>query len=318
MTHTQQEADAAAPVAFAEGGRGRPVRRRRGIRPPRLAPFLFTVVTAVLFALFFLWPAILGLSYSLTDYRGWGDATFVGLANYSSLFGDPDFYNSVVRTLLYTLISVPLGFALSLCMAVLLTSVGAKGKPLARVVFFLPWLVSPIVSGVIWRWLFGESFGFVNFVIRSMGGEAVPWSSNANLSLLVVVLASAWGGAAFNMLLFVAALDNVPRSYYEAAELDGASSWQRFRNITLPSIAPTSVMVLLLLTMTQMKEFALIQALNGGGPGTQNRLIVQYIYETGFKSSEIGYASAASMVLLVILMIIAVVQLRISRRTSES
>ena len=131
-------------------------------------------------------------------------------------------------------------------------------------------------------------------------------------------MASSWGGAAFNMLLFVAALNNVPKSYYEAAELDGANGWQRFRSITLPSIAPTSILVILLSTLGHMKEFALIQSLNGGGPGTQNRLIVQYIYETGFKQSEIGYASAASMILLVILMVIAIVQLRISRRSNNS
>jgi alpha-1,4-digalacturonate transport system permease protein len=164
--------------------------------------------------------------------------------------------------------------------------------------------------------MFGENFGFVNFMISTLGGERLPWSSNADLSLLVVIIASSWGGAAFNMLLFVAALNNVPQSYYEAAELDGANGWQRFIHITLPSIAPTSVLVVLLSTLGHMKEFALIQSLNGGGPGTQNRLIVQYIYETGFARSEIGYASAASVILLIILMIIALIQLRISRRSN--
>jgi alpha-1,4-digalacturonate transport system permease protein len=199
-------------------------------------------------------------------------------------------------------------------MAVALTTQRARGKTPARIIFFVPWLVSPIVAGVIWRWMFGESFGFVNYIIRLLGGDAVPWATNADLSLFVAVLASAWGGAAFNMLLFIAAISNVPRSYYEAAELDGANAWKRFWHITLPSIAPTSVLVILLSSLGAMKEFAMIQALNGGGPGTQNRLIVQYIYETGFQRSLVGYASAASMVLLVILMIIAIVQLRISKR----
>ncbi|MEH3090056.1 MAG: sugar ABC transporter permease [Microbacterium arborescens] len=308
--------DASAPSAGAPGAPLRP--RKRVFGRYRLAPFLFTVATAVLFALFFLWPGVLGLSYSLTDFRGWGDAEFVGLANYVSLMTDPGFYDALTRTLVFTLFAVPLSYALSLAMAVAINAVWARGKTAARIIFFLPWLVSPIVTGVIWRWMFGESFGFVNFIIRTLGGEGLPWSSNADLSLLVVIVASSWGGAAFNMLLFVAALNNVPKSYYEAAELDGANGWQRFRNITLPSIAPTSVLVILLSTLGHMKEFALIQSLNGGGPGTQNRLIVQYIYETGFKRSEIGYASAASMILLVILMIIAVIQLRISRRSNNA
>lgn len=296
----------------------RPARRRRRLHNYQLSPLLMTAGVIVLFAMFFLWPGVLGLAYGFTDYRGYGDAEFVGLANYSALLRDPDFYGALTRTLTYAVAAVPLGYALSLLMALALTSLHAKGKTGARIVFFLPWLVSPIVTGVIWRWLFGENFGFVNYVIGELGGERVAWSTDANLSLLVVIFASAWGGAAFNMLLFVSALKNVPTSYYEAAQLDGANAVQRFWSITMPAIAPTSVLVVLLLTLGQMKEFALIQSLNDGGPGTANRLIVQYIYETGFERAEVGYASAASMVLLVILMVIALIQLAISRRAASS
>lgn len=303
------------------GGRSR--RRGRGRRSGVqrryvLSPLVLTSGVIVLFALFFLWPGILGLIFSFTDYRGYGAMEFVGVANYTRLLQDPSFYGALGRTLIYAAFSVPLGYALALTMAVALTNAYAKGVAGARIIFFLPWLVSPIVTGVIWRWLFGENFGFINFVIGRLGGDPVPWATNANLSLLVVIFASAWAGAAFNMLLFVSALKNVPVSYYEAAQLDGANAWQRFRSITLPAIAPTSVLVILLLTLTQMKEFALIQALNGGGPGTANQLIVQYIYRTGFERSNVGYASAVSMVLLVILMVIALAQLAIARRSNEA
>jgi alpha-1,4-digalacturonate transport system permease protein len=181
-------------------------------------------------------------------------------------------------------------------------------------VIFLPWLISPIVVGVIWKWMFGQDFGFVNFVISTMGGSPVPWSSNGNLALTVVIFAAAWGGTAFNMLLFIAALKNIPEALLEAAELDGANAWQRFRHVTLPGIAPTSFMVILLSTIHAMKEFAMIQALTNGGPGTENTLIVQYIYKTGFEQSKVGYASAASMVLMVVLLAIALIQLRFNRK----
>jgi len=291
--------------------------RRRGT-PRYTAPALaLTGGVIALYALFFLWPGVLGLIYSFTNYHGYGSLEFVGLDNYTSLASDPTFYAALGRTFVYTLFSVPLGYVFSLVMAVALTNVRAKGKAAARIIFFLPWLVSPIVTGVIWRWLFGENFGFVNFVIGELGGHPVPWATNANLSLLVVIFASAWAGAAFNMLLFISALKNVPVSLYEAAQLDGANVWQRFTRITLPAIRPTSLLVVLLLTMGQMKEFALIQALNNGGPGTENQLIVQYIYTTGFAQSQVGYASAASMVLLVILMVIALVQIALSRRNES-
>lgn len=290
--------------------------RRRGVpRRYTAAALTLTAGVIVLFAVFFLWPGVLGLTYSFTNYRGYGPLEFIGLENYVSLAGDPTFYAALGRTFVYTIFSVPLGYVLSLTMAVALTNTRAKGATAARIVFFLPWLVSPIVTGVIWRWMFGENFGFVNFVIGELGGPQVTWATDANLSLLVVIFASAWSGSAFNMLLFISALKNVPVSLYEAAQIDGANAWQRFTWITLPAIRPTSVLVVLLLTMGQMKEFALIQALNNGGPGTANQLIVQYIYKTGFGQSQVGYASAVSMVLLVILMVIALIQIALSRRT---
>ncbi|NQX14289.1 carbohydrate ABC transporter permease [Rathayibacter sp. VKM Ac-2857] len=306
-----------AVLTVPGAGRGSKGSRRRPVRRPRyvVSTVLLTVGVAILFALFFVWPGALGVMYSFTSYRGFGDIEFVGLDNYTALAQDPVFYAAVGRTLVYALFSVPFACGLSLLMAVALNNARAKGKIGARIIFFLPWLVSPIVAGVIWRWMFGESFGFVNFAITSLGGGAVPWSSNADLSLFVVILASAWGGAAFNMLLFIAALNNVPVSQYEAAELDGANPWQRFVSITLPGIAPTTLLVVLLSTLGHMKEFAMIQALNNGGPGTENQLIVQYIFQTGFAQSNVGYASAASMVLLVILLIIAAIQLAISKRS---
>lgn len=288
-------------------------RRRRGV--PLAAP-VFIAPAVILFALFFVWPGALGVFYSFTSYRGVGALHFIGLDNYAKLFADDDFYHALLRTVIYTVLAVPLNYALSLLIAVLLTNRFARGQTVARVVFFFPWLISPIVNGVIWRWLFGENFGFVNFLISSVGGPPLHWETNANLALAVMLFAGAWGGTAFNMLLFIAALRNIPRSYLEAASIDGASGWQRFLRVTLPLLAPTSFMVVLLSTIGAMKEFALIQALNNGGPGTSNMLIVQYIYRTGFERANIGYASAASFVLMIILLVIAIVQMRFDRAES--
>jgi alpha-1,4-digalacturonate transport system permease protein len=271
-------------------------------------------VNIVLFGVFFVWPGSLGLIYSFTDYTGVGDFTFIGLENYRNLFGDPTFYQALTRTLLFAALSVPLMYVMSLTIASLLVSNYTRGKAAAKIIFFFPWLISPIVAGVIWRWMFGESFGFVNYALTRLGADPLAWQTDADLALMVVVMAATWGGTAFNMLLFIAALKNVPRAYYEAAELDGANGWQRLRHITLPSIAPTSFMVILLSSLGAMKEFAMVQALNGGGPGTSNTFIIQYIYETGFSRAKVGYASAVSMILLVILLAIALLQMWVNRR----
>ena len=304
------------PSASAEPP-AEPARTRRGGRRRNrytATPLLLISINLVLFATFFIWPAAIGLAYSFTSYTGVGPAPFVGLQNYQHLFQDDQFYAAVVRTLIYTGCAVPMIFVASLGVAYLLISPYAKGKTVARAVFFIPWLISPIIAGVIWRWIFGENFGLANFIITEFGGKAIPWQSNANLSLVVVLIATTWGNTAFNMLIFTAALKNVPTAYYEAAELDGAGAWQKFRRITLPAIAPTSFIVVLLTTLNSMKEYPLFKAINNGGPGNENNLVVQYIYNTGFRHAQIGYASAASFVLMLILLVIAGVQLLVNRR----
>ena len=288
--------------------------RRRRLNHYTAAPLVLISVNLLLFVTFFVWPAVTGLLYSFTSYTGIGTAPYVGLDNYQRLLQDDAFYAALTRTLVFTAGVVPLTLFLSLSTAVLLVTDYTKGKAVARIIFFLPWLISPIIAGVIWRWMFGENFGLVNYLISSLGGSEVPWQSNANLSMLVVVIAAAWGGTAFNMLLFVAALKNVPSAYYEAASLDGAGSWAKFRHITVPAIAPTTFIVVLLSVLGSMKEYALIQAINAGGPGTANNLLVQYIYTKGFQRAQIGYASAASFVLMLILMVIALIQLALNRR----
>jgi alpha-1,4-digalacturonate transport system permease protein len=298
--------------------RSAPPRARRRRASAGIAPLLFISAAVVLFALFFVWPGALALAYSFTDYSGVGRPDFIGLDNYVELAGDPAFYAALSRTALYTVLAVPAHYVVSLGIAVLLTSTMATGKTAARMIFFFPWLISPIVTGVVWRWLFGENFGFVNFAVSALGGGPMAWESDGTLALIVILVAGTWASTAFNMLLFIAALRNIPRSYLEAAEIDGANARQRFFKITLPLLGPTSFMVVLLTTIGSMKEFALIQALNNGGPGTTNMLVVQYIYQTGFERANIGYASAVSMVLMAILVIIAVVQLRFEKRSDLS
>ncbi|BDR52184.1 sugar ABC transporter permease [Bombiscardovia nodaiensis] len=278
------------------------------------APMTLIFPAVVLYLIFFIWPAAIGLYYSFTNYKGMPKYKTVGLKNYTTLLADHDFWAALLRTFEFIICSVPLNVCISLLAAILVTSRKAIGHTLARTLFFIPWLVSPIITGLIWRWMFGEGFGIVNQVIQSFGGHGLRWATDANLSFAVLVLAGVWAGMAFNMLLFITALKNVPESLYEAASLDGANAWQRFVNVTLPGIAPTMFMVVLLGTIGGIKEFAMVQALNGGGPGTSNRLVVQYIYETGFSNSRIGYASAASMILLVILVIVSLIQMWFNKR----
>jgi alpha-1,4-digalacturonate transport system permease protein len=280
-------------------------------------PLIFTGTNIVLFILFFLLPAVLGFYYSLTDYKGYATANFIGFENYQELFQDPTFYKALFRTFQYMIIIVPLNYIVSLSVALLLNSERIKGKTMGKVILFLPWTISGIIAGVIWKWLFGEHFGFINYIISVLGGEPVAWFTNANAALAVLIIAGIWGGTAFNMLQFTNSLKNIPDSLYEAAEIDGANAWQKFRDITLPALKPTTFMILLLSSIGAMKEFALVQSLTNGGPGTDNVFIVQYIYQTGFERNRVGYASAASMVLFVVLLLFGIAQLRLGGQSNE-
>ncbi|EPC69276.1 sugar ABC transporter permease [Lacticaseibacillus paracasei subsp. paracasei Lpp14] len=274
-------------------------------------------VNVVLFIVWFVIPAILGLYYSFTNSDGNPGERFIGLANYQKLFVDPSFYKALFRTFTYVICEVPLLYIVSLLVAVLLSSDKVKGKIVGKIVVFLPWCVSGIVTGVMWKWLFGQDFGFINYVLQKMGQKPIPWFSNGNTAFMVIVIAGVWAATAFNMLLFMNAIKNVPTSLYEAAELDGASSFDKFWHITVPAIRPTSFMVIMLATIGAMKEFVMVQALTDGGPGTDNMFIVQYIYTTGFDKSNVGYASAVSMVLFVILLILALIQMKVGGGTNE-
>lgn len=280
-------------------------------------PLIFTGTNIVLFILFFLIPAILGLYYSLTDYKGYAEPNFIGLTNYQELFQDKSFYKALGRTFQYVVVLVPSVYIMSLSIALLLNSSLTKGTFIAKIIFFLPWTISGIIAGVIWKWLFGENFGFVNFILGKVGVEQIAWFTNSTAAFSVLIFAAIWGGTAFNMLQFIAALKNVPQTLYEAADIDGANFWHKFRYITLPALKPTSFMVILLASIGAMKEFALVQSLTDGGPGTDNMFIVQYIYMTGFDKMRVGYASAVSMILFLILLCLGLIQLKIGGKIDD-
>ncbi|KRM08899.1 transmembrane permease MsmF [Lapidilactobacillus concavus DSM 17758] len=280
-------------------------------------PFLFVGANMILFVVWFVVPALLGLYYSFTNSDGNPGEKFIGLANYRELFADPAFYKALGRTFRYIIFQVPLLYVVSLLVALLLSNPKIKGKIIGKIVVFLPWCISGIVTGVMWKWLFGESFGFINYSLKQLGQSPVPWFSDGNMAFLVVVMAAVWAATAFNMLLFMNAIKNVPATLYEAASLDGATSFQKFWHITLPAIRPTSLMVILLATIDATKEFVMVQALTNGGPGTDNMFIVQYIYTTGFDKFKVGYASAVSMVLFMIILLVALIQLKVGGHQND-
>ena len=301
--------EAAKTAKVKKAGRLGAEQRRTG--------YLFILPNCIIFMLFFVVPAVLGFYYSLTEFNGFGSPKFIGFANYAKLFADQDFYKILGHTFLYVLLTVPTVYVAALAVAIGLTRIWIRGRDIMRVSIFWPTMISTIIVGLIWRWIFGENSGIVNYLLTLLNGSGLPWLTNNALAMVTLVIATIWSKAGYFMIIFVGGIEAIPESYYEAAHLDGATPWQVFRRITFPLLRPTSFMVLMLCMINSFKEYPMILSLTGGGPADSTTLVIQYIYKTGFDRSNVGYASAASMVMFVILVIIAVVQFKLNKGGSN-
>ena len=274
----------------------------------------FVAPCCILFGIFFLLPLVLSIAFSFTNYDGWKVMDFVGIKNYITLFKDSKFYASMGRTLVYTICCLPFRVIIPLLIAVLVTSPRVRLKSLSRTMIYIPVLMSALVVGITINWMFSQEYGLINFIIQSFGGTPLEWSLNSGLATFVIGFASVWASIGFNMIIYVGGINNISPDLYEAASIDGANSFQSFLRITVPMLSPTTFLVVLLSTVNLLKEYALVQGITQGGPGTATMTLVYYIYNVAFVNTpKYGYASAISMVLFVLVLIVTIIQFRGSK-----
>lgn len=279
--------------------------------------WLFVLPSLALFAVFFLFPLVLSIWFSLTNYDGWKTMDFIGFKNYTDILKDTDFYKTVGRTLIYTVCNLPFKIAIPLLLAALVTSKLVKGKTLMRTLIYIPVLLSSLVAGITINWMFGQEYGLINFILQNMGMDPLQWSLNPVLATVVISVASNWISAGYYMLLYVGGINNINRELYEAASVDGARKSQAFKNITIPLLMPTTFIVLLLSTVSLLKEYALVQGISLGGPGSSTTYLVQYIFDQGFNQYKYGYASAAGILISFLFIAVAVVQFKATKGGGE-
>lgn len=275
--------------------------------------WLFILPSLSLFTVFFLVPLVLNIYLSFTNYDGWKTMGWVGLKNYVKLFKDLKFFQSFERTIKYTLVCLPVKVILPLCMASLVTNPRVKFQTLSRTLIYLPVLLSALVVGITINWLFSQEYGLINFLISTLGGTPMEWSLNPSLATFVIAFASAWASTGFYMVIFIGGINGISQEIHEAASIDGASKIQAFFRVTLPLLKPTSFLVLLLSTINLLKEYTLVQGITQGGPGLSTTFIVQHIFKKGFDQMEYGYASAMSLLVMLVFMLITYLQFRLSR-----
>jgi alpha-1,4-digalacturonate transport system permease protein len=274
---------------------------------------MFVAPAVLLFSVFFILPLILSIGFSFTNYDGWKTMDFVGLKNYTKLLVSKDFYKVLGRTFVYMLFSLPFKVIVPLLIATLVTSKQLKLTTLVRTVVYIPVLLSALVVGITINWMFGQEYGLINYVIQSFGGTPLQWALNSNLATFVVSFASNWASTGFYMVMFIGGINNISKELFEAASVDGAKPVQAFFRITVPLLSPTVFIVLLLSTVNLLKEYALVQGITSGGPGTSTTYIVQYIFDQGFTQARYGYASAIGVVVSLIFIAIAMIQFKMTR-----
>lgn len=279
--------------------------------------WMFVLPALALFGAFFLLPLVLSIWFSFTNYDGWKTMDFIGLKNYTDILQSKEFYETIGRTLVYAVCNLPFKIAVPLLLAALVTSKRLRGTTLVRTLVYIPVLLSALVAGITINWMFGQEFGLVNFLLMGIGISPLEWSLNPTLATIVISVASNWISAGYYMLLYVGGINNISKELYEAADVDGTTKVQAFFHITWPLLMPTTFIVLLLSTVSLLKEYALVQGITLGGPGSSTTYMVQYIFDQGFNQYKYGYASAAGILISFLFIFVAVVQFRATKGGGE-
>lgn len=267
------------------------------------------------FGVFFLLALAAALALSLTDWTLVGAPGWVGLGNYTRLFGDERFLTAVRNTTLLTIPHVLLRIGLAMALALALNS-NIRFRSFYRALFFLPVLTMPVAIATVWRWLYDPSFGPINYGLGQLGLPQPTWLAEQNSALFAVLVVLLWSGVGYDMVIFLAGLQGVPRDYYEAASLDGAGGWRQFRDITFPLLTPTTFFLLIIAIINSLQVFDLVYVMTQVENTATNTFptLVYYIYDEAFRNQRMGYATAMAMVLLVVLLLFTLLQFRLQRR----
>jgi multiple sugar transport system permease protein len=251
------------------------------------------------------------LSFTKGDYIS--TPKWIGLDNYSALLKDKLFWQSLRNTLYYVVGVVPAGMVLSLLLALAMNQ-KLRGIVFFRSIFFLPTISSSVAISLMWLWIYNPEFGVLNFLLRQFGVKGPTWLSSTDWAMPAVIIMAVWRGLGYNMLIYLAGLQGIPDVYYEAAAIDGAGAWAKFRHITVPLLSPTTFMLLILGLIGAFQVFEYTYVMTGGGPVYATLTMVLYVYNNAFRDFQVGYASALAYVLFFILLGLTIIQFRLQRR----
>lgn len=285
--------------------------------------FLFIAPVVLLFVIFVLGPLVASLYWSFTEYNGITAPKWVGLDNYRAIFlKDPRFWKSIRNTIFYIVGVIPPGVALSLLLAIAVDQ-HIRFKNFFRIIYFIPSVTSVIALSVIWKWLFaGEKYGLINYFLISIGLKPIDWLMSPTWTLPAIMIMSIWAGLGYNMILFLAGLQTIPTTVYEAADIDGANIWDKFWHITVPLLKPTMVFVVIMGFIASFQVFERIYIMTEsefgiGGVLDSALTVVAYLYDMGFRKFQMGYASALGYIVFAVVFAITIINIRFVKTKVE-
>ncbi|WP_179944919.1 carbohydrate ABC transporter permease [Paenibacillus stellifer] len=275
--------------------------------------YLFVAPPFIGMAIFLLYPLLSSLYISFSKYDFSTSPQFIGADNYTRmLFHDPLIWKTLGNTF-YAALGVPIGMAVSLFIALLLNQ-KIKGRNFFRLMFFLPTICSVVAITLMWQWIFNSDYGLLNYFLSLLHIQGPAWLTDEHWSMPAMIIQGVWGGLGVNIILYLSSLGNVPTQLYEAAKVDGAGAWVRFRHITLPGISPITFFILVTSLIGALQDFTRFIIMTAGGPNYSTTTIVYYLYSQAFQYSDMGFASAIAWFVAFIIMIITLINFVASRK----
>ncbi|MGC4379338.1 sugar ABC transporter permease [Fictibacillus sp. Mic-4] len=277
--------------------------------------YLMIAPTILGLAIFYMWPTIQTIYFSFTKWGAFGNHEWIGLENYKQLFHDPNVLKAFENTLIYTVITVPVGIILSIFIAVFLNQ-KIKGVSFYRTLYFLPVVTMPAAIAMVWKWLYNSDFGLINEILRSVGMKGPSWISDPDIALYSIILVAVWSSVGYNMVIFLSGLQGISKTYYEAATIDGAGPFTKFFKITLPMLTPIIFFVSIMSLINAFQVFDLILMMIGSTSNAieETQSVVYLFYQNAFVLNNKGFAAAIAVVLLAVILVITAIQMKLQKK----
>jgi multiple sugar transport system permease protein len=283
-----------------------PKRRRQWME--WLAGYAFLAPSFIILAVFTYFPVAYALGLSFFKWRIMrGEPTFNGLTNYELLLTSEDFWQAIWNTVYFAVGSIPTGMAIALLIALLLNQ-PIRARTLYRTAFFLPTVTSMVAVSVVWMWIYHPDVGLMNYLLNLLHLPPIRWLNDPRWAMPALIILGIWKGLGYNVIIYLAGLQNIPQHLYEAAQIDGANRWQLFRNITWPLLTPTSFLILIMAVINSFQAFTEFHVMTQGGPLGSTTVIVYYLYQQAFQQFNMGYGSALAIVLFLIILGLTLIQ----------